>query len=46
MVRAHGGPDLGDTPDPARSAEGLERRAVMVEEGYAWAGSSCRRAHC
>nr|WP_320779196.1 hypothetical protein [Streptomyces sp. CRN 30] len=43
VVHAHGGPDLGDTPDPARSADDLERWAVMVEEGYAWAGSSYRR---
>ncbi|MFE2973171.1 alpha/beta hydrolase family protein [Streptomyces sp. NPDC059258] len=43
VVHAHGGPDLGDASDPARSTEDLERWAVMVEEGYAWAGSSYRR---
>ncbi|WP_411293851.1 hypothetical protein [Streptomyces kunmingensis] len=43
VVHAHGGPDLGDDSDPSRSAEDLERWAVMVDEGYAWAGSSYRR---
>ncbi|MFC5171212.1 hypothetical protein [Streptomyces mutomycini] len=43
VVHAHGGPDLGDTSDPSRSADDLERWAVMVDEGYAWAGSSYRR---
>ncbi|MEU3435972.1 hypothetical protein, partial [Streptomyces sp. NPDC006863] len=43
VVHAHGGPDLGDAPDPARSVEDLGRWAVMVQEGYAWAGSSYRR---
>ncbi|AOW85392.1 alpha/beta hydrolase [Streptomyces olivaceus] len=43
VVHAHGGPDLGDTSDPARSTEDLGRWAVMVDEGYAWAGSSYRR---
>ncbi|RKR86434.1 hypothetical protein BDK92_0660 [Micromonospora pisi] len=43
VVHAHGGPDLGDASDPARSTEDLERWAVMVDEGYAWAGSSYRR---
>ncbi|MFD6234071.1 hypothetical protein ACFWC2_01795 [Streptomyces diastaticus] len=43
VVHAHGGPDLGDTSDPARSADDLERWAVMVDEGYAWAGSAYRR---
>ncbi|NBE56777.1 hypothetical protein [Streptomyces boluensis] len=43
VVHAHGGPDLGDTSDPARSGEDLERWAVMVDEGYAWVGSSYRR---
>ncbi|MFC8570234.1 alpha/beta hydrolase family protein [Streptomyces sp. NPDC057245] len=43
VVHAHGGPDLGDTSDPARSTEDLERWAVMVDEGYAWAASSYRR---
>ncbi|MFE0809670.1 hypothetical protein ACFW34_19605 [Streptomyces sp. NPDC058848] len=43
VVHAHGGPDLGDASDPARSTEDLQRWAVMVEEGYAWAGSAYRR---
>lgn len=43
VVHAHGGPDLGAASDPARSADDLARWAVMVDEGYAWAGSSYRR---
>jgi hypothetical protein len=43
VVHAHGGPDLGAESDPARSPEDLERWAVMVEQGYAWAGSAYRR---
>jgi hypothetical protein len=43
VVHAHGGPDLGDTPDLSRSTEDLERWAVMVDQGYAWAGSAYRR---
>ncbi|MFI6939175.1 alpha/beta hydrolase family protein [Streptomyces sp. NPDC050418] len=43
VVHAHGGPDLGDASDPARSVEDLDRWSVMVDEGYAWAGSSYRR---
>ena len=43
VVHAHGGPDLGDASDPTRSVEDLGRWSVMVEEGYAWAGSSYRR---
>ncbi|MFF8727144.1 hypothetical protein ACF073_11710 [Streptomyces sp. NPDC015171] len=43
VVHAHGGPDLGDASDPARSTDDLARWSVMVEEGYAWAGSSYRR---
>ncbi|MDH6192982.1 hypothetical protein M2168_006014 [Streptomyces sp. CZ24] len=43
VVHAHGGPGLGDTSDPERSTGDLERFAVMVEEGYAWAGSAYRR---
>ncbi|WP_089951390.1 hypothetical protein [Lentzea xinjiangensis] len=38
-VHAHGGPDLDD-PTPERTRDDLNRRAVMVKEGYAWAGSS------
>ncbi|CAM5577618.1 hypothetical protein SANTM175S_08372 [Streptomyces antimycoticus] len=43
VVHAHGGPDLGDSSDPSRSVDDLERWAVMVDQGYAWAGSSYRR---
>ncbi|MET7498218.1 hypothetical protein [Streptomyces sp900116325] len=43
VVHAHGGPDLGDGSDPGRSLDDLDRWAVMVKEGYAWAGSSYRR---
>ncbi|MFF3290302.1 alpha/beta hydrolase family protein [Streptomyces sp. NPDC003023] len=43
VVHAHGGPDLGAASDPSRSTDDLDRWAVMVEEGYAWAGSSYRR---
>lgn len=43
VVHAHGGPDLGDASDPTRSIEDLDRWAVMVQEGYAWVGSSYRR---
>jgi alpha-beta hydrolase superfamily lysophospholipase len=43
VVHAHGGPDLGDPSDPSRSTDDLERWAVMVDEGCAWAGSSYRR---
>ncbi|MFJ8885014.1 hypothetical protein ACIRJR_16625 [Streptomyces sp. NPDC102402] len=43
VVHAHGGPDLGDSSDSSRSGDDLARWAVMVEEGYAWAGSSYRR---
>jgi hypothetical protein len=43
VVHAHGGPDLGDGSDPERSVGDLDRWAVMVKEGYAWAGSSYRR---
>jgi hypothetical protein len=43
VVHAHGGPDLGAGSDPERSVGDLERWSVMVDEGYAWAGSSYRR---
>ncbi|WP_369179432.1 alpha/beta hydrolase family protein [Streptomyces mutabilis] len=43
VVHAHGGPGLGDASDPTRSTDDLERWAVMVQEGYAWAGSAYRR---
>ncbi|MGP3983881.1 hypothetical protein [Streptomyces sp. KR80] len=43
IMHAHGGPDLGPESDPQRSIEDLERWSVMVDQGYAWAGSSYRR---
>ncbi|MGA5449223.1 hypothetical protein ACPCVO_21470 [Streptomyces umbrinus] len=43
VMHAHGGPDLGADSDPDRSIGDLERWSVMVDEGYAWAGSSYRR---
>ncbi|MGP4086849.1 hypothetical protein [Streptomyces sp. KR55] len=43
VVHAHGGPDLGEGSDPERSLDDLERWAVMVDQGYAWAGTSYRR---
>lgn len=43
VVHAHGGPDLSPPSTPERSLRDLERWAVMVDEGYAWAGSSYRR---
>ena len=42
VVHAHGGPEVG-TPTLARGAEDLQRWAVMVKAGYAWAGSTYRR---
>jgi hypothetical protein len=42
VMHAHGGPDLG-APTQDRSPGDLQRWAVMVREGYAWAGSSYRR---
>jgi fermentation-respiration switch protein FrsA (DUF1100 family) len=41
VVHAHGGPDF--SYDQSTTTEDLERWAVMVDEGYAWAGSSYRR---
>ncbi|MCP9949729.1 DUF6351 family protein [Actinomadura madurae] len=41
VVHAHGGPDF--SYDESTTVEDLERWAVMVEQGYAWAGSSYRR---
>ena len=42
VMHAHGGPEI-EAPTIARSAEDLERWAVMVKAGYAWAGSAYRR---
>ncbi|MFJ9542897.1 hypothetical protein ACIRPX_37405 [Streptomyces sp. NPDC101225] len=43
VVHAHGGPGLGAGSDPQRSVDDLARWSVMVDQGYAWAGSSYRR---
>ena len=42
VLHAHGGPLLGE-PRPERAAEDLQRWAIMVKEGYAWAGSVFRQ---
>lgn len=42
VLHAHGGPALG-APQPERSAADLERWAIMVKAGYAWAGSTFRQ---
>ena len=42
VMHAHGGPEI-EAPTLARAAEDLERWAVMVKAGYAWAGSAYRR---
>ena len=42
VVHAHGGPRLR-APKADDPVEDLKRFAVMVREGYAWAGSSYRR---
>ena len=38
VVHAHGGPDLGDASDPARSLEDLDRWSVMVARGLRLGG--------
>jgi len=43
VMHSHGGPGLGEESDPTRSVEDLDRWSVMVEEGFAWAGSAYRR---
>ncbi|AYD00107.1 hypothetical protein [Neorhizobium sp. NCHU2750] len=42
VVHAHGGPRISK-PKPDDPVEDLERFAVTVQEGYAWAGSNYRR---
>ena len=42
VLHAHGGPELGE-PRAERSAQDLQRWAVMVRAGYAWAGSTYRQ---
>lgn len=43
VVHAHGGPSLA-TPSASDSKADLVRFAVVVQEGYAWTGSSYRHA--
>lgn len=42
VLHAHGGPLLGE-PRPERAVEDLQRWAVMVKAGHAWAGSTFRQ---
>lgn len=42
VLHAHGGPSLG-APTPERTAQDLARWAIVVQAGYAWAGSSFRQ---
>ncbi len=42
VLHAHGGPNLG-APTLARTVEDLQRWAVIVKAGYAYAGSSFRQ---
>jgi pimeloyl-ACP methyl ester carboxylesterase len=42
VLHTHGGPRL-KTPKPDDAVEDLQRFAVTVAEGYAWAGSNYRR---
>jgi hypothetical protein len=42
VMHAHGGPEI-EAPTLARAAEDLDRWAVVVKAGYAWAGSAYRR---
>ncbi|WP_213954581.1 MULTISPECIES: hypothetical protein [unclassified Variovorax] len=42
VLHAHGGPNL-EAPSAQRAAEDLTRWAVMVDAGYAWAGSTFRQ---
>jgi pimeloyl-ACP methyl ester carboxylesterase len=42
VLHAHGGPALG-APKPERSVDDLQRWAIMVKSGYAWAGSTFRQ---
>jgi pimeloyl-ACP methyl ester carboxylesterase len=42
VLHAHGGPELG-VPRAERSADDLQRWAVMVKAGHAWAGSTYRQ---
>ncbi|MFO6420716.1 hypothetical protein ACLBKS_10980 [Hylemonella sp. W303a] len=42
VVHAHGGPSLGE-PKASRADEDIERWAITVRAGYAWAGSVFRQ---
>jgi len=43
VVHSHGGPSL-NAPKPTTPVSDLERFAVVVKEGFAWAGSAYRRS--
>ncbi len=43
VVHSHGGPSL-NVPKPTTPVSDLERFAVVVKEGFAWAGSAYRRS--
>jgi len=42
VLHAHGGPELGP-PKAARTAQDLQRWAVVLRAGHAWAGSTYRQ---
>jgi alpha-beta hydrolase superfamily lysophospholipase len=42
VLHAHGGPELGE-PRAERTAQDMQRWAVMLKAGYAWAGSTYRQ---
>ena len=42
VMHAHGGPEIG-APTLTRATEDLQRWAITVKAGYAWAGSTYRR---
>jgi hypothetical protein len=43
VMHAHGGPADTGPAKPERATEDLERWAITVKAGYAWAGSTYRR---
>jgi pimeloyl-ACP methyl ester carboxylesterase len=42
VLHAHGGPELGE-PRAERTAQDMQRWVVMLNAGYAWAGSTYRQ---
>ncbi|MDP3714998.1 MAG: hypothetical protein Q8R21_01165, partial [Burkholderiales bacterium] len=42
VVHAHGGPALGE-PKASRADEDIQRWAITVQQGHAWAGSVFRQ---